>query len=476
MITNSNTSFFFQLKEFLNWKWGWVVICLLLAYFPILYYNYAFSDDWDKILSAMTGNHPWGAWEIQGGRPLYGFLLGWSNHFISKSADIALFRGISLVMTICFVFGFICFLRWKKIFSSHKILELLVPLGVGISAPIYLYNAWYTCFPFTVGLPLMLLSYIALFDNNGKTSGKRILLSILFLSATFGFYQPVALLFCLLIALDCVINENESQIAWQRLGISIVVLAIGMIVALLYVKILPPLLGLEKLPRAGLDFNFYGSIVWFLTQSLPFAVRELWFAGITGVPQVVMGVLVLAGWLKAGKNWKGCLVLLVLFIIGLAPLLLTAEKWVATRSSCVTISFCVVYLLFLFGSFSERRKVDTWLAVTVCLVLIVGNTVGFNKYFIQTSMRDYSELKTYMETVVGDKNEVCVNYDLTNRNYAASHRVYSDEIAIRSSAIEWAYPGMLKQISVELGKTINWKNCSINTLHVQQVDIAQHKP
>lgn len=154
----------------------------------------------------MDGNHSWGVMELQGGRLFYGILLECSTFFISSSADIALFRGVSLVLTICFVLEFIYFLRWKGIFASHKMLELTVPLGLGVSAPIYLYNAWYTCSPFVVALLLMLSSYIVLFDGNGKTSGKRVLFSVFLFSVAFGIYQMTAMMFCLIIALDCVIN------------------------------------------------------------------------------------------------------------------------------------------------------------------------------------------------------------------------------------------------------------------------------
>ena len=476
MNNTTNKSFLKQIKELCLFRGGAIVVCLLLAYLPILSHDYAFSDDWAKLLCGMTGEHPWGAFEAQGGRPLYGILLGWSTYFVSGSADAVVFRGVSLVLTMGFVAGFSCFLRWRGIFASHKALELAVPLAVGVSSSIYLYNAWYICFPYSVGLMFMLSSYIVLFDGSGKTSVWRLLASVFLLAAAFGVYQSMAMLFCLFMALDCVINERENSIAWRRLVVSGAVLAVGMVSALFLVKVLPRLLGLETMSRGLLDWNFYGSIVWFLTQYLPFAVRELWFAGIKGLPLAVVGLLCLAGWLKAGKTWVGSLVLLALFVAGGAPVLLTAEKWVAVRSSCVTIAFCVVYLLFFVGTLTGRRIVDAGLALVVCLAMMIGNAAAFDKYFIRTSMKDYSELKAYVAARAGDKTDVCVNYDLTDRNYAASRRAATDEISIRSSAIEWAYPGMLKQIGRDLGKNINWENCGDNGIPVRQIDVAPRKP
>lgn len=430
-----------------------MAIMLLIAYTPVMINNYAFSDDWVRINQLLSGNPEWGDWEIRSGRPLYGFFLSISNFFIYSYLDLKYFRICFVIALILFCAMFYYFLKRREIFKDEEYLNLLVPLTICLCPSLYLQGAWFTCFPFIFSLILSLISYSTLFSDRSRFSS--IIKSTIILILSFSIYQTSAMSFLIFMALDLLIKKKGSKVCIRKLLISLMVLTIAMASALVMVKFVPSLLGLQVVSRSNLDLNFAGTIVWFFNDAIPFFINSLFLVQCTEsqVYVIILLLLLLLIFVFRDNLVKLCLLLFV-FLFSFFPQLIVAEKWLSLRSSVVPLSFLIIFILY--GISSIRKfQIGKILSFIFCLFILFHTQEIFINHFIKTSQTDYQQLRERVEST--DYN--CVYIDLTNKNYKIKDFQISDEVGIRSTAVEWAVPGMIRQLGKEPATRDNVLNC-----------------
>lgn len=428
---------------------------LLIFYFPVIANDYAFSDDWVRINQILTNNLQWGQWEVQTGRPLYGLLLSVSNFFIRNSTDLAYFRFIYVIGLIIFCYLFYNFLSTRKIFSACNYLNFLIPLTICTSSPLYLHGAWFICFPYVFSLIFSLISYEL--ASSDECSLTRIVFSILFLISSFAIYQTSAMIFLLFLALDELGVKNKGdKTSLRKIAICFLILGISMLAALAMAKLLPSLVGLTETKRSNLDFNFFKSIYWFIVDGLPFFLRSLFMENISSSMVIMAYTLILILLAICVKRIIVYFLLIFLFGFSFFPQLVNSEKWLAIRSSLLPLSFLIIFIYFIISKISDKRIVF-FISCFFCLTICFHTEFIFNENFIKVSKQDFEQLSAKIK----NKKESCIALDLYDRNYAIGDLQISDEIGIRSSAIEWAIPGMLRELGKEPLNSKDSENCVV---------------
>lgn len=432
-----------------------ICLALFILYFPVISNDYAFSDDWVRINQILTNKLQWGQLEIQTGRPLYGLLLSLSNFFIRDSSDLAYFRFIYVIGLIIFCYLFYKFLTARKIFGSQYYLNLLIPLTICTSSPLYLHGAWFVCFPYVLSLIFSLISYEM--ASSDECSLPRVVFSILFLISSFAIYQTSAMIFLLFLALDELGVKNKGdKTSLRKIVICFLILGISMLAALAMVKLLPSLVGLTETKRSNLDFNFFKSIYWFIVDGLPFFLRSLFMKNISSSMVFIVYSLLLILLAICVKRIKIYFLLIFLFVFSFFPQLANSEKWLAIRSSLLPLSFLIIFIYYIISKM-PNKICSILISCFFCISICFHTEFVFNENFIKVTKQDFEELSA----MVKNKKKNCITVDLYDRKYAIGNFQISDEIGIRSSAIEWAIPGMLRELGKEPSNSKDSMNCVV---------------
>lgn len=126
-----------------------LIYCIILVtcYMPVILNDYAFSDDWVKIYYGINGFKPYIVPEITAGRIIYALMIYISWKFVFLHDSLRIFRILDILAIIAFAISFYYFLNKGKYFNSNGFLQFLLPLTIALSPPLYVYAAWYTCWP-----------------------------------------------------------------------------------------------------------------------------------------------------------------------------------------------------------------------------------------------------------------------------------------------------------------------------------------
>ncbi|EPH1397106.1 glucosyl transferase GtrII family protein, partial [Klebsiella pneumoniae] len=83
---------------------------IMLTFSPVIFFSYAFSDDWSTFFDAITRNGSSFQWDVQSGRPVYAVFRYYGQMLIndiSSFSYLRLFNILSLVVLSGFIYNFI---------------------------------------------------------------------------------------------------------------------------------------------------------------------------------------------------------------------------------------------------------------------------------------------------------------------------------------------------------------------------------
>lgn len=120
---------------------------------------------------------------------------------------------------------------------------------------------------------------------------------------------------------------------------------------------------------------------------------------------------------------------------------------------------------------TKNRRINNVLVVCFSVFLIINTSISFYKYFISTSISDFAQLTKKIEPYIQAEPH-CINFDITDKNPIIGNVQFADEIGIRSSAIVWAYPGMINYIGRQNNKSHVLDNEDPKCTKIRQKDIV----
>ncbi|HDU5368704.1 TPA: glucosyl transferase GtrII family protein, partial [Klebsiella pneumoniae] len=142
---------------------------IMLTFSPVIFFSYAFSDDWSTFFDAITRNGSSFQWDVQSGRPVYAVFRYYGKMLIndiSSFSYLRLFNILSLVVLSCFIYNFI---DSRKIFDN-PVFKIIFPLLICLLPAFQVYASWATCFPFTISVLLAGISYNKCFPHSKQRS------------------------------------------------------------------------------------------------------------------------------------------------------------------------------------------------------------------------------------------------------------------------------------------------------------------
>ena len=211
---------------------------LMLTFSPVIFFSYAFSDDWSTLFDAITRNGSSFQWDVQSGRPVYAVFRYYGKMLIndiSSFSYLRLFNILSLVVLSCFIYNFI---DSRKIFDN-PVFKIIFPLLICLLPAFQVYASWATCFPFTISVLLAGISYNKCFPHSKQRSSlPEKLASIVVLWVAFAIYQPTAITFLFFFMLDSCIKK-ESSLTVKKVATCFIILVIGVAGSFIMSKVLP---------------------------------------------------------------------------------------------------------------------------------------------------------------------------------------------------------------------------------------------
>lgn len=117
----------------------------MLTFSPVIFFSYAFSDDWSTFFDAITRNGSSFQWDVQSGRPVYAVFRYYGQMLIndiSSFSYLRLFNILSLVVLSGFIYNFI---DSRKIFDN-PVFKVIFPLLICSLPAFQVYASWATCF------------------------------------------------------------------------------------------------------------------------------------------------------------------------------------------------------------------------------------------------------------------------------------------------------------------------------------------
>ncbi|XCN85979.1 hypothetical protein AAC723_05930 [Klebsiella pneumoniae] len=184
---------------------------IMLTFSPVIFFSYAFSDDWSTFFDAITRNGSSFQWDVQSGRPVYAVFRYYGQMLIndiSSFSYLRLFNILSLVVLSGFIYNFI---DSRKIFDNPYS-KVIFPLLICLLPAFQVYASWATCFPFTISVLPAGISYNKMFPTfeAAVVIARKKLASIVVLWVAYrNEYQPTAITFSFFFALDSCIKKEK---------------------------------------------------------------------------------------------------------------------------------------------------------------------------------------------------------------------------------------------------------------------------
>ncbi|MEN6626093.1 MAG: glucosyltransferase domain-containing protein [Candidatus Sumerlaeia bacterium] len=428
---------------------------LALAYYAAVLKHFLKADDYEVIYNPMDAALR-NSVAIGAGRPLYCLALeaiGWCarNHFRHSG----LYRLLSL--------GFLAL-------ASFSLLELLLLyrfprwmacafVAMFASLPaIIVYEGWLSCGPYLIAVWLAIMAFIRA-HRAARLPARRCWMpasvSICLLILSLSIYQPAAMVFFALLALDILYSPAKSIGRAARIGAMktfIGGVAMGVYFAAFKLAVLMTSVPMQNRERISSDVvdgfcGIVGKIVWTSYNSFNIAPwsRRRYFYQLS----ILCFVLILA-WQH--RKALGAFLLKLVSVAGLVlltslPLLASFSSWIPFRTM---LGPALVFLFVHFYAFRTLAPLvrarfgrASWALAALALIWLVSNDWRLlNDYLIFPSRIEMS----YMGKRLGEAAAVGgVAYVIRAENTFIPG-AKSDEFGQYTSSIDWALDSMVKTI------------------------------
>ncbi|WP_244193582.1 glucosyltransferase domain-containing protein [Pantoea cypripedii] len=290
------------------------------------------------------------------------------------------------------------------------------------------------------------LSYTCLTSH--RTSLSRLLLSAIFIAASFAIYQPAGMSFLFFAMIDLCLSKREID---RKIIIrTILMLGLGMFSALLFAKALPYWLYHETLGRTNVTLELGTKLWWFIREPLKNAIanydlgRTL-FSVILSLIIIGIGI---AAMKKQGRN-KPYLFIFFVLASGL-PNLLVSESWAAYRTIvAIALITTAAFIFGLLTIFKNIRYPQIPYVIFILLTVFVS-TQNIRNGFSLPQQEEYRLFNAEVLRSVPAEFNGGLYYNINSDNLprVAKSTKY-DEFGALSLGMPWAFAGMAYSVRKE---------------------------
>lgn len=419
-----------------------ILLVLSIILFHGIFKTYAFTDDYDFLLNA---SHPdFINVFIQGGRPIFGFLMKLFFSSFNSVEEAYVIRIFSLFGALLFVNCFYFFLRnngFSLFFSFFVALLLLFSPSLDIKV------IWTLAFskPYVSILALVAGHYTC---KAIDTSPKYGFLAILFGLTVLLTYQPIYTLSVIPIFLKWMKNKYDHKSILKILVLHLVIYVIYYATF----KLSLILFDLSALDRSGVSLNLFERTWWFITGPVERALvynflfykrAVLWVILSMSIVSIGYYVITVLNRKRAGLH---VFYLTGFFYLSMLPNILSSDDWISYRTMGTLIIIIILIYAYMIHQI-KHKLIRVSVIVLISIVAFINAFYNVNSGFINNQVREFSHLKGHLENNRLNDNRYLflqpeVNF-LDSNNFL--ERVITDEYGRLSTSSDWV-PGPIVKL------------------------------
>nr|WP_310615944.1 glucosyltransferase domain-containing protein [Pantoea cypripedii] len=422
-----------------------IAFFILIGYSPIYLSNYAFSDDWFYVYASNTDPNSILKWDVLSGRPLYGSFRYLFSFFINDVNSLIVLRVFSLLSLIalgCYLYSFTS----KRQILENNLQRFTFSTMLCLLPSFQVYTAWSVCFPYVLSVIFSGLSYTCLTSH--RTSLSRLLLSAIFIVASFAIYQPAGMSFLFFAMIDLCLSKREID---RKIIIrTILMLGLGMFSALLFAKALPYWLYHETLGRTNVTLELGTKLWWFIREPLKNAIAN-YDLGRTLLSVILSLIIIGIGIAAMKKHGRNKPYLFIFFVLASGlPNLLVSESWAAYRTIvAIALITTAAFIFGLLTIFKNIRYPQIPYVIFILLTVFVS-TQNIRNGFSLPQQEEYRLFNAEVLRSVPAEFNGGLYYNINSDNLprVAKSTKY-DEFGALSLGMPWAFAGMAYSVRKE---------------------------
>ncbi len=437
----------FEFKVSSYWVYPIIFAFLFIVFSPVIFTQYAFSDDYFFLATALQGKFSDAVKAIfLCGRPLQALCYLQGVGALRGMEDLSYIRALGVAGI--FVTAAIVY-RSLSLTALPRSVAISGALLSGLIPPYQVYAAWASCFYNTWACALAALAFTVCNEISDLKSGWiRLCGSILLLSMSLATYQPAAMVFWDIAAIAWLLRPNIPSMRSMMTACAVMFSSMALHYVLL--KFLPIALWgtTDNVSRTALVQNYAEKIIWFLREPLVASLNVFSINPSIKVALIVV-VLIFSGFfLFFERNLRQTLIRLgiagLLVPATYTPNLLVAENWASYRTQvglAGLILICVIIAIVGWMRFLQAHR----LVPALCLIAIVGAALAAERNVItEFAVPQAIEYHLVKNAVLREE------FKQTDKIYfkCARWSIFSpiaryDEFGLASSAAAWGPPAML---------------------------------
>ena len=372
--------------------------------------EYAWADDWAFIAGYRTNSSEAKIEHIAGLRPILQVIMDQSFGRISQYENLIFLRLVSLIGLLILIY------RLMKLLREIGYSEFTVcSFGILINflPTFWIYTNWASTFSYTWACLFSLLSFNVFIRS--KLLGLGLIISC------FLIYQPAAV-FSTFVAFAYLVKNGRLD---DRNRLYLKFLVAGSFIGFLIGRLTGAIVGLPLKARTEIvdsPLELVEKIVWILTRPVLLSIRPFIIEsrGTLAAIFTVLGLslAVLSLWQVSRRTGFSVinfsLTLILVYAVGLLPLLVIAENQIEFRTlpatSCFGLLFVATGANFFFDKFWKSRGAITLVSFMVFLALLNYSHGKINFIFLDSFRQNYNFIKSsYSE--LNSSNQIVVLID-----------------------------------------------------------------
>jgi len=333
-----------------------LLLVLLLAYCPTFFRPYAFVDDYFWLdLSHHDPADVFRRLAVQG-RPLNGLILRFVFQQATAISSLTWIRGITLAGLADM--GWMLYLAMR--FNGWRRSTALLAAAMACCLPgIQVHAAWATSVPVPLSGILACKAAIlaAWAQDRIRRRWPMLIVASLLVFAAMTIYQPTAMLFWPVVALDLLRRECQTRAALKRFAVYFAVASVGFFLAWLvlrhYLAVIPQRYSPQ---RDSFTHDPLKKLSWFIHHPLVDSMN-LFLIWPWRAVAIAVELIIVAGLAKKyRRDLLKVLIALALLPLSYLPNLVVEESWASYRTQ-VALSWTALILLFIaLSAFRPRGK------------------------------------------------------------------------------------------------------------------------
>jgi hypothetical protein len=437
---------------------------VLITFAPVLATPYAFLDDYTVLQAFTPRGDPKGKARYWGlvtafGRPAVFPLFELSYGVFERIEDLRYLRLVGLLGT-----GGLAWLLWKALDRAglSPVASASAALLVCTMPPFQVYASW--AVEAFLG-PVAILSGCAV--RSAELAHARISpmcragllgLAVVLQTLALTIYQPVAMFFCVFLAITLFVPGEVGPQHPRRLLLPGAVLAAALVLAFLVYRVGVAMYGSSlSSARKNVTAEPWTKITWFVQAPLKDALNLLWWPS-SGPLAILVAALLVTGLLMHFRGTVRERLLGLAIALGLVPLtylpnLVAGESWSAYRTQAALSGLIVVYGVLAVHGLAARwitRRTLSWgLAVATACSCVLAS-INVVTYFVHPQALELAVLREQLRRADISQARI-VRIRRARWQDSVAPRARYDEFGLPSTVAPWTPRAMVALLLREMG-------------------------